>query len=396
MGRKIIKYERNKPHCNIGTIGHVDHGKTTLTAAITKCLVGIGRTVFKGYTDIDNCVEERIRGITINAAHVEYETEKRHYTHIDCPGHQQYIKNMLTGAAQMEGAILVVAINDGPQVQTREHVILAKEVGIPYMVVYINKLDFATVTADTRGIVEIEIRELIETYGYPETVPVIGGSARMALEETIPSKLGTETVKKLMEIVDEYIKEPERNMDAPFLLSIETTLSAKGRGTVVTGKVERGRISINDEIEILGTEIKTTICLGLEMFHKSMEWAEVGDNVGILIRGIKKDEITRGNILAKPGTMKIYNKFECKVYIYTKKEGGRHSGFGNNYKPQFFFRTMNITGKIKLPEDIDMVLPGDDINMSVETMAKVPLNIGLRFVMREGNLTIGGGVITKL
>jgi len=303
---------------------------------------------------------------------------------------------MLVGASQMEGAILVVAINDGPQVQTREHVILAKEVGIPYMVVYINKLDFATATSDMRGIVELEIRELLEGYGYPETVPVLGGSARMALEEKEESKLGMESVRKLMDTVDEYIKEPVRDLNAPFLLSIEGSLLAKGRGTVVTGKVEQGTISINDELEILGTEIKTTICLGLEMFHRSLERAEVGDNVGVLIRGIKKNEVTRGNILAKPGSMKIYEKFECKVYISTKKEGGRHSGFGNRYKPQFFFRTINVTGEVKLPENVEIVLPGDNVNLTVKLMTKVPLNMGLKFVMREGNLTIGAGVITKL
>jgi len=395
LAKKIIKFERTKPHCNIGTIGHVDHGKTTLTAAITKCLRGIGSTVFKAYSDIDNGAEERDRGITINAAHIEYETEKRHYSHIDCPGHQQYVKNMLTGAAQMEGAILVVAVNDGPQVQTREHIILAKEVGIPYVIVYINKLDFK-ISSDMKELVELEVRELLESYGFPSDLPVLGGSARQALEEDTPSELGTNSVVLLMNTVDSYIKQPERNINGPLLLSIEGSLVARGRGTVVTGKVEQGVILVNDELEVLSSVIRQTTCLGLEMFRRSLDRAEVGDNVGVLIRGIKKDEVTRGNILAKPGSMKIYNKFEGKVYILTKKEGGRHKGFSNNYKPQFFFRTMNVTGSINLPENISFVLPGDNLNFQVNLVSSVPLNLGLKFVMREGNLTIGAGVITKL
>jgi elongation factor Tu len=395
LAKKIIKFERTKPHCNIGTIGHVDHGKTTLTAAITKCLQGIGTTVFKGYSDIDNCTEERERGITINAAHIEYETEKRHYSHIDCPGHQQYVKNMLTGAAQMEGAILVVAVNDGPQVQTREHIILAKEVGIRYIVVYINKLDFK-LSGDMRELVELEIRELLESYKYPDDLPVLGGSARLALEEEEFTDLGMKSVQKLMEIVDTYIEQPERKLDAPFLLSVEGSLVARGRGTVVTGKVEQGIINISDELELLSSIVKNTTCLGLEMFRKSLDRAEVGDNVGVLIRGIKKEEVTRGNILATPGSMKIYNNFQCKTYILSKKEGGRHKGFTNNYKPQFFFRTMNVTGSIILPENVTFVLPGDNLTFRVNLVSSVPLNLGLRFVMREGNLTIGAGIITEL
>jgi elongation factor Tu len=308
LAKKVIKFERKKIHCNIGTIGHVDHGKTTLTAAITKCLQGVGNTIFKAYSDIDNCTEERERGITINAAHIEYETEKRHYSHIDCPGHQQYVKNMLTGAAQMEGAILVVAVNDGPEVQTREHIILAKEVGIPYIVVYINKLDMK-ISSDMKELVELEVRELLESYGFPEDLPVLGGSAKLALEESQATDLGMNSVKNLMNTVDIYIKEPVRNLEAPFLLSVEGSLVARGRGTVVTGKVEQGVININDELEVLSSIIKSTTCLGLEMFRKTLDRAEVGDNVGILIRGIKKDEVNRGNILAKPGSMKIYNKF---------------------------------------------------------------------------------------
>lgn len=395
LAKKIIKFERTKVHCNIGTIGHVDHGKTTLTAAITKCLQGVGSTIFKAYSDIDNCTEERERGITINAAHIEYETEKRHYSHIDCPGHQQYVKNMLTGAAQMEGAILVVAVNDGPQVQTREHVILAKEVGIPYIIVYINKLDFK-LSSDMKELVELEVRELLESYGFPDSLPVLGGSARLALEEIEYTDLGMKSVQLLMNTVDSYIKQPERNLKADFLLSVEGSLVARGRGTVVTGKVEQGVININDELELLSSVSKLTTCLGLEMFRKSLDRAEVGDNVGVLIRGIKKEEVARGNVLIKPGSMKIYNTFQGKVYILSKKEGGRHKGFSNNYKPQFFFRTMNVTGALILPENITFVLPGDNLTLNVNLVNYVPLNLGLKFVMREGNLTIGAGVITKL
>jgi len=395
MAKKIIKFERTKPHCNIGTIGHVDHGKTTLTAAITKCLQGIGNTSFRAYSDIDNCTEERERGITINAAHIEYETEYRHYSHIDCPGHQQYVKNMLTGAAQMEGAILVVAVNDGPQVQTREHVILAKEVGIPYIIVYINKLDFR-LGPEMKDLVELEIRELLESYGFPSDLPVEGGSARQALEEIDASELGTQSVIKLMETVDSYIKQPERLVDAPFLLSIESTLVAKGRGTVVTGKVDQGKVAVNDELEVIGNDIKTTTCLGLEMFRKSLDYAVVGDNVGVLIRGIPKDQVSRGFVLATPNTIKPFSSFEAKVYLLTKKEGGRHTGFASNYKPQFFFRTMNITGSIILSEKNSFVMPGDSLNFKVLLVQKVPLSVGLRFVMREGNLTIGAGVITQV
>lgn len=388
LAKKVIKFNRTKPHCNIGTIGHVDHGKTTLTAAITKCLQGIGKTSFKGYNDIDNCTEERERGITINAAHVEYETEKRHYSHIDCPGHQQYVKNMLTGAAQMEGAILVVAVNDGPQVQTREHVILAKEVGIPYIVVYINKLDFK-IGGDMKELVELEVRELLESYGFPDDLPVLKGSARTALEEEEPSELGGLSVKELMNTVDNYVKEPERLFDAPFLLSIESTLVAKGRGTVVTGKVEQGKINVNDELEVVGITSTPTTCLGLEMFRKSLDSAEVGDNVGILIRGIKKGDISRGYVLATPNTVQSYNNFEAKIYVLTKKEGGRHKGFASNYKPQFFFRTMNITGSIILLDNLSFVMPGDSVNIKVNLVNKTPLTSGLKFVIREGNLTIG-------
>lgn len=395
LAKKIVKFERKKPHCNIGTIGHVDHGKTTLTAAITKVLAGIGSTTFRAYSAIDNCTEERERGITINAAHVEYETMDRHYSHIDCPGHQQYVKNMLTGATQMEGAILVVAVNDGPQVQTREHIILAKEVGIPYIVIYINKVDLRSF-GEMKELVELEVRELLEAYSFKDDSPCIKGSARAALEEDEPTKMGTESVLALMDAVDTYIKQPERLVDAPFLLSIENSLVAKGRGTVVTGKVDQGRLNINDELEIVGHDVKTTICMGLEMFKRSLDYAEVGDNIGVLLKGVKKNDASRGFVLVAPNTIKPIQIFEAKAYILTKKEGGRHKGFASNYKPQFFFRTMNVTGTITLLNDITFVMPGDSVNILVTLVNKVPLSMGLKFIMREGNLTIGAGVITKL
>lgn len=390
-----IKFDRIKPHCNIGTIGHVDHGKTTLTAAITKCLQGIGNTIFKAYSDIDNHIEERNRGITINAAHIEYETEKRHYSHIDCPGHQQYVKNMLTGAVQMEGAILVVAVNDGPQVQTREHVILAKEVGIPYIVVYINKLD-SMIERDMKELVEMEVRELLESYGFPMDLPVIKGSARRALEEYNPSELGTESVQLLMDTVDSYIKQPVRALDAPFLMPIEHVHVIKGRGTVVTGKVEQGKIVIEEVVDLVGINVQSTLCMGLEMFRKSLDFAEVGDSIGMLIKNIKREEVKRGYLLASPGSIKCFQKFSAKIYVLTSKEGGRSKPFVSNYKPQFFFRTANITGSIILPENISVVLPGDSLTVIVLLVEFAPINVGLRFVMREGQLTIGGGVVTQL
>jgi len=402
MSKKIkMKFERTKPHCNIGTIGHVDHGKTTLTAAITRCLQGIGGTVFKAYSDIDNHVEERIRGITINAAHVEYETVKRHYSHIDCPGHQQYVKNMLTGAVQMEGAILVVSVNDGPQVQTREHIILAKEVGIRFMVVYINKLD-SLIEPDMKDLVELEVRELLESYGYPADLPVIKGSARMALEEPYdsPSVLGMESIKQLMDTVDSYIKQPERLVNAPFLMSIEQTYVITGRGTVVTGKIEQGLVKLTDNLEIIGNnkkkEIFSTVCVGLEMFRKSMDAAEVGDNVGVLIKGIKKDEVKRGFVLAAPGYIKPYKKFIAKVYVLSTEEGGRKKPFFNNFKPQFFFRTANVTGTVILPVDVSIVMPGDSLSLTIELIEYCPLNVGLRFIFRESHSTVGAGVITEV
>jgi elongation factor Tu len=402
MSKKVkLKFERTKPHCNVGTIGHVDHGKTTLTAAITRCLQGIGSTVFKAYSDIDNHVEERVRGITINAAHIEYETEKRHYSHIDCPGHQQYVKNMLTGAVQMEGAILVVSVNDGVQVQTREHVILAKEVGIRYIVVYINKLD-SMIEPVMQDLVELEVRELLELYGYPSDLPVIKGSARLALNENLqdPSILGMLSVRRLMDTVDEYIKQPERLINVPFLLSIEQSYVITGRGTVVTGKIEQGMVKVSDNLEIVGNnkkkDIISTVCLGLEMFRRSMEQAEVGDNVGVLIKGVKKDQVRRGFVLAAPGFMKPYKKFIAKVFALPEMEGGRKRPFLSNFKPQFFFRTANVTGTIILPEGVSIVMPGDSLHLTVELIEYCPLNQGLKFVFRESHRTVGAGVITEL
>jgi len=392
----IAKFIKTKPHCNVGTIGHVDHGKTTLTAAITKTLQGIGNTVFYAYHDIDNHVEERNRGITINAAHIEYETEQRHYSHIDCPGHQQYVKNMLTGAVQMEGAILVVAVNDGPQVQTREHIILAKEVGIPYLIIYINKLDLM-LEGDMKDLVELEVRELLDSYGFPDDVPCIKGSARKALEENEVSELGSGSVKLLMNTVDSYIKQPERKKDAPFLMAIEGIFMATGRGTVLTGKIETGTIKLGDLLEVIGgRETISTQCMGLEMFRKSMDFAETGDNVGILVKAVKRDGVRRGFVLAGINTIKAYDTFKGKIYILTKKEGGRHKPFISNYTPQFFFRTANITGSILLSEEISAVMPGDSLVVTIKLVDKVPAQLGLRFIMREGQLTVGAGIILEL
>src|ERR1700761_1710044 len=396
FSKKIIaKFIKNKPHCNIGTIGHVDHGKTTLTAAITKCLQGIGGTYFHDYHDIDSHVEERTRGITINAAHIEYETEKRHYSHIDCPGHQQYVKNMLTGAVQMEGAILVVAVNDGPQVQTREHIILAKEVGIPYLIIYINKLDLM-LEGDMKDLVELEVRELLDIYGFPGDVPCIKGSARIALEESDPSNLGTGSVKILMDIVDTYVKQPERKKDGPFLMAIEGIFMATGRGTVLTGKVETGTIKISDLLEIVGGRDNIpTQCMGLEMFRKSLDIAEAGENVGILVKAVKRDDVKRGFVLSSLNTIKAYDTFKGKIYVLTKKEGGRHKPFITNYTPQFFLRTANVTGSIILPDEISAVMPGDSLVITIKLVDKIAVQIGDRFVMREGNITIGAGVILE-
>lgn len=397
------KFERTKPHCNIGTIGHVDHGKTTLTAAITKCLQGIGGTAFRAYSDIDSHVEERTRGITINAAHVEYETEQRHYSHIDCPGHQQYVKNMLTGAVQMDGAILVIAVNDGPQVQTREHIILAREVGIAYIVVYINKLDFM-LDQTMKDLVEMEARELLESYGFPQDLPVVKGSARRALEEDNATELGTGSVKLLMATVDTYIKQPDsRFLSLPFLMPVEHIHAVKGRGTVVTGKVEQGVVRVEENLDLVGPDVKATICMGLEMFRKSLDYAQFGDSVGVLLKGIKKrenkkeaEDVRRGYILCHPGIVKPFIKFSAKVYILSAKEGGRKSSFSSNYKPQFFFRTHNVTGTITLAPEAPLAMPGEHVVINVELFDKSPLTLGLRFIMREGNLTVGAGVIVEL
>jgi elongation factor Tu len=396
LAKKVItKFLKTKPHCNVGTIGHVDHGKTTLTAAITKTLQGIGNTVFYAYHDIDNHVEERNRGITINAAHIEYETEKRHYSHIDCPGHQQYVKNMLTGAVQMEGAILVVAVNDGPQVQTREHIILAKEVGIPYLIIYINKLDLM-LEGDMKDLVELEVRELLDSYDFPGDIPCIKGSARIALEESDTTNIGTGSVKILMDTVDTYIKQPERKKDGPFLMAIEGIFMATGRGTVLTGKIETGSIKIGDLIEIIGGRSSiSTQCMGLEMFRKTLDIAEAGENVGILVKAVKRDEVKRGFVLSSLNTIKSYNMFKGKIYVLTKKEGGRHKAFITNYTPQFFLRTANVTGSIILPEEISVVMPGDSLIVTVKLVDKIAAQIGDRFVMREGNLTIGAGIILE-
>jgi elongation factor Tu len=393
--KTITKFLKTKPHCNVGTIGHVDHGKTTLTAAITKTLQGIGNTVFYAYHDIDNHVEERNRGITINAAHIEYETEKRHYSHIDCPGHQQYVKNMLTGAVQMEGAILVVAVNDGPQVQTREHIILAKEVGIPYLIIYINKLDLM-LEGDMKDLVELEVRELLESYGFTGDVPCIKGSARTALEENDPTNIGTGSVQTLMNIVDTYIKQPERKKNAPFLMAIEGIFMATGRGTVLTGKIETGIIKIGDSLEIIGGRDNiATQCMGLEMFRKSLDIAEAGENVGILVKAVKRDEVRRGFVLSSLNTIKAHDIFKGKIYVLTKKEGGRHKPFISNYTPQFFLRTANVTGSIILPDDVSAVMPGDSLIITIKLVDKIAAQIGDRFVMREGNITIGAGVILE-
>jgi len=393
--KTIIKFIKTKPHCNIGTIGHVDHGKTTLTAAITRVLQGIGSTYFHAYHDIDNHVEERNRGITINAAHIEYETEKRHYSHIDCPGHQQYVKNMLTGAVQMEGAILVVAVNDGPQVQTREHIILAKEVGIPYLILYVNKLDLM-LEGDMKDLVELEVRELLESYGFPADVPCIKGSARIALEESDFTSIGTGSVKILMDTVDTYIKQPERKKNAPFLMAIEGIFMATGRGTVLTGKIETGIVKIGDSLEIIGGRDNIiTQCMGLEMFRKSLDIAEAGENIGILVKAVKRDDVRRGFVLSSLNTIKAYDVLKGKIYVLTKKEGGRHKPFITNYTPQFFLRTANVTGSIILPDDISAVMPGDSLVITIKLVDKIAALVGDRFVMREGNITIGAGIILE-
>lgn len=398
MTKQKEKFIREKPHCNVGTIGHVDHGKTTLTAAITKVLALKGtNTKLMKYSDIDKHVEEKRRGITISATHVEYQTEARHYTHIDCPGHQNYIKNMITGATQMEGAILVVALTEGPQEQTREHVILAREVGIPYMVVYGNKQD-ALLEQDMMIFVEMETRELLETYSYPNDVPFVTGSARKALEEELgtESAIGTGSIETLMGHVDNYIKQPVRPDMEPLLMSIEEVYSISGRGTVVTGKIERGQLAVGGEVEIVGSKIFKTLCTGLEMYNRYLDVAMSGENVGVLVRSVGKKDVRRGFVLAQPGSIAPVSKFKAKAYFLTAKEGGRTKPFYSNYMPQFFFRTANVTGAVNLIDGVQVAMPGDTITFEVKLLEAAPVTVGLRFAMREGTVTLGAGIILEI
>ncbi len=395
------KFEKTKPHVNIGTIGHVDHGKTTLTAAITKYLsLANGSNEFLAYDQIDNAPEERARGITINTRHVEYETENRHYAHVDCPGHADYVKNMITGAAQMDGGILVVAGTDGPLQQTREHVLLARQVGVPAIVVFLNKCDIVD-DEELLDLVEMEVRDLLSSYDFPgDDMPIVRGSARVALDSanTDPNAPEYACIKELMEAVDSYIPTPARNEDAPFLMPVEDVFSISGRGTVATGRVERGVVKMNDTVEIVGlsTERKQTVITGIEMFHKLMDYAEAGDNIGTLLRGIQKNEIERGQVLCKPGSINPHTKFVGQVYVLTEKEGGRQKPFFAGYRPQFFFRTTDVTGIVGLPEDVEMCRPGDNVNMTVELITPVAIEKGLRFAIREGGRTVGSGVVSEI
>jgi elongation factor Tu len=388
------KFERNKPHCNVGTIGHVDHGKTSLTAAITKAETG-GAT-FTAYDQIDKAPEERARGITISTAHVEYETTNRHYAHVDCPGHADYVKNMITGAAQMDGAILVVSAADGPMPQTREHILLARQVGVPALVVFMNKVDMVD-DPELLDLVELEVRELLSSYQFPgDKIPIIRGSALCALEDKQP-EIGHEAILKLMQAVDEYIPQPERPKDRPFLMPIEDVFSISGRGTVVTGRVERGIIKVGEEVEIIGLRptTKTTVT-GVEMFRKLLDSGEAGDNIGALLRGTKREEVERGQVLAKPGSITPHTKFKAEAYILTKEEGGRHTPFFTNYRPQFYFRTTDVTGTVQLPAGTEMVMPGDNISMEVHLIAPIAMDEGLRFAIREGGRTVGAGVVANI
>ncbi|BAK83481.1 elongation factor Tu [Komagataeibacter medellinensis] len=390
------KFERNKPHCNIGTIGHVDHGKTSLTAAITKTLAKSGGAEFKAYDMIDAAPEERARGITISTAHVEYETAKRHYAHVDCPGHADYVKNMITGAAQMDGAILVVSAADGPMPQTREHILLARQVGVPALVVFLNKVDQVD-DPELLELVEMEVRELLSAYQFPgDDIPIIKGSALVTLEDGDP-EVGENRVLDLMNAVDEYIPQPERPVDRPFLMPIEDVFSISGRGTVVTGRVERGVVNVGDEIEIVGLRPtqKTTVT-GVEMFRKLLDRGEAGDNIGALVRGTKREDVERGQVLAKPGSITPHTKFKAEAYILTKEEGGRHTPFFTNYRPQFYFRTTDVTGVVHLPEGTEMVMPGDNVAMDVELIAPIAMDEGLRFAIREGGRTVGAGVVASI
>ena len=390
------KFERTKPHVNVGTIGHVDHGKTTLTAAICTVLATKFGGEAKAYDQIDAAPEEKARGITINTAHVEYETEHRHYAHVDCPGHADYVKNMITGAAQMDGAILVVSAADGPMPQTREHILLARQVGVPYIIVYLNKCDMVD-DPELLELVEMEVRELLSNYNFPgDDIPIIKGSAKLALEGD-KGELGEQSIMKLAETLDSYIPTPERALDQPFLMPIEDVFSISGRGTVVTGRVERGIIRVGDEIEIVGIRpTSKTTCTGVEMFRKLLDEGEAGDNIGVLLRGTKREEVERGQVLAKPGSITPHTKFAAEVYVLTKEEGGRHTPFFNGYRPQFYFRTTDVTGTIKLPEGVEMVMPGDNIDMEITLITPIAAEEGLRFAIREGGRTVGSGVVTKV
>ncbi|HIG88712.1 MAG TPA: elongation factor Tu [Candidatus Thioglobus sp.] len=390
------KFERTKPHVNVGTIGHVDHGKTTLTAAITKVMAEARGGEFKDYADIDNAPEERERGITISTAHVEYESEARHYAHVDCPGHADYVKNMITGAAQMDGAIIVIAATDGPMAQTREHILLSKQVGVPYIVVYMNKADMVD-DEELVELVEMEIRELLDEYDFPgDDTPVIFGSALKALEGDT-SDIGVPSILKLVEALDTYIPTPKRDTDKSFIMPIEDVFSISGRGTVVTGRIEAGKVNVGDELEIVGIkDTQVTTCTGVEMFRKLLDSGEAGDNVGVLLRGTKREEVERGQVLAKPGSITPHTKFEAEVYILSKEEGGRHTPFFNNYRPQFYFRTTDVTGACQLPKDVEMVMPGDNIKMDIELLAPIAMEEGLRFAIREGGRTVGAGVVSKV
>ena len=394
------KFERTKPHVNIGTIGHVDHGKTTLTAAITKWLALQGKAQYTDYSSIDKAPEERERGITINTAHVEYETEKRHYAHVDCPGHADYIKNMITGAAQMDGAILVIAASDGPMAQTREHVLLARQVGVPAIVVFLNKCDQVD-DEELLELVEMEVRELLSSYEFPgDEIPIIKGSALNALvsESTDPNAPEYACIKELMDAVDDYIPTPDRKADMPFLMPVEDVFTISGRGTVATGRVERGKLNLNEKVEIVGLsdEKRETTVTGIEMFHKLLDYAEAGDNIGALLRGVAKTEIERGQVLSKPGSIHPHTKFVGQVYVLTKDEGGRHTPFFNNYRPQFYFRTTDVTGVITLPEGTEMCMPGDNVDMKVELITPIAIENGLRFAIREGGRTVGSGVVIEI
>jgi len=390
------KFERTKPHVNVGTIGHVDHGKTTLTAALTKVSAEARGGEFRAYDQIDNAPEERARGITIATAHVEYESDNRHYAHVDCPGHADYVKNMITGAAQMDGAILVVSAADGPMPQTREHILLARQVGVPQIIVYLNKADMVD-DPELLELVEMEVRELLSDYDFPgDDTPIVTGSALKALEGD-DSEIGIPSIVKLIEALDDYIPTPERDTDKPFLMPIEDVFSISGRGTVVTGRVERGIVKVGDDLEIVGIKDTTkTTCTGVEMFRKLLDQGEAGDNVGVLLRGTKRDEVERGQVLAKPGTITPHTKFEAEVYVLSKDEGGRHTPFFKGYRPQFYFRTTDVTGAVELPEGVEMVMPGDNVKIQVELIAPIAMEEGLRFAIREGGRTVGAGVVAKI